>query len=462
MKKAELTFSAILVPLDFVMLIVAAIAAYFLRISSYVSDIRPVLFDENLPLSDYIILALYIIPFWILFFAISGLYKLKITRHVVEEFFKVGIASSAGLMAIIVYMFFRGEAFDSRFIILIAWVLGILFVILGRFIARRVQSYLASKKNVGVHRVLIIGKNHIAKKIIRDTGFNPAAGYKVIGRFKDINFDVLERKIKKKHVDDIIMTDTHFSKDVITELAYFCDDHYISLMFIPNLFQVMATNIEISSISGYPLIELKRTQLGGWGQIIKRVIDFLGSLFGLILLVPLFVIIALLIKLNSKGPVFVKLKRVGYGHDFGLYKFRSMVDKADVLKEGLMAHNERQDGPLFKMKKDPRITTVGKFLRKTRLDELPQLFNVLRGEMSLVGPRPHEPGEVANYNRHQKRVLLIKPGITGLAQVSGSSDLPFNEEVKLDTFYIENWSFAKDIEILIRTIRVLFFDKSAC
>jgi len=139
-----------------------------------------------------------------------------------------------------------------------------------------------------------------------------------------------------------------------------------------------------------------------------------------------------------------------------------MIKGAEALKKKLLKYNERRDGPLFKIKRDPRITRIGRILRKFRLDELPQLINVIKGEMSLVGPRPHQPDEIARYEKHHKRVLLIKSGITGLAQISGSSDLPFEEEVKLDTYYIENWSLKKDIYILLKTFLVLFIDRSAC
>jgi lipopolysaccharide/colanic/teichoic acid biosynthesis glycosyltransferase len=180
-----------------------------------------------------------------------------------------------------------------------------------------------------------------------------------------------------------------------------------------------------------------------------------------------FLIVAIIIKLDSKGPVFVKLKRISQKQEFGLYKFRSMIahdpdGSAESLKSSLIVLNERKDSPLFKMKNDPRITRVGKFLRKKRIDEFPQLINVLKGEMSLIGPRPHQPDEIEKYEKHHKKVLLIKPGMTGMAQISGSSDLPFEEEVKLDTYYIENWTLSKDVYILLKTIIIFLKDKSAC
>jgi lipopolysaccharide/colanic/teichoic acid biosynthesis glycosyltransferase len=168
-----------------------------------------------------------------------------------------------------------------------------------------------------------------------------------------------------------------------------------------------------------------------------------------------FVVIAICIKMDTPGPVFFIQKRVGYrGQEFWLFKFRSMYKDADKMKQQLLAHSERK-GPLFKMKNDPRITRVGKFLRRTSLDELPQLFNVLIGNMSLVGPRPHLPSEVAEYQKHHRLLFTIKPGITGMAQVNGRSGLDFEDEVRFDLSYIQNWSLFLDIYIILKTIVVV-------
>lgn len=201
----------------------------------------------------------------------------------------------------------------------------------------------------------------------------------------------------------------------------------------------------------------------GWRGFLKRGVDLLGATFGLIFLAPVFLIIAFLIKWDSKGPVFAKIRqRVGMGgEEFFMYKFRSMIKGADKYKEELLHLNEREegDGPLFKIENDPRITKVGEFLRATRLDELPQLINVLKGEMSLVGPRAHEPQEVAQYDEEEKKVLNIKPGMSGLAQIHGAEELPFEEENKLDRKYIKNWSLFLDLKILAKTIIFVFTNK---
>jgi exopolysaccharide biosynthesis polyprenyl glycosylphosphotransferase len=208
----------------------------------------------------------------------------------------------------------------------------------------------------------------------------------------------------------------------------------------------------MTTLAGYPIIRIKRTPLEGWGKVVKRLFDILGSLVLIIILIPLGVLISLLILVDSRGPVIIKLARVGqYGKTFSLYKFRSMVVNAHLMKQEILQFNERQDGPLFKMKNDPRITRIGKILRRSSLDELPQLFNVLLGSMSLVGPRPHEPEEVSRYTSQYKKLLNIKPGMTGAAQVSGRSKLLFEEEAKVDIYYIENWTIVEDLKILAKT-----------
>ena len=462
MKKSELIFTAILVPVDFLMLVLAGLVAYGLRTSSLVSERRPVLFSLNLPFDRYLGMVLVIALIWLGVFALAGLYDFKRKNKTIEEFFRILIATSAGLMVIIVYIFIKREFFDSRFIILAAWIFSIIFVALGRFLIKRIESFSVGRYGLGAHRVLLIGGDGVTKNIKKEIEKKPGLGYRIIKQMKDLDMEEVKQSVKNPVIDDIILANPDFGREKVLELIEFCEDHHLNFKFVPNLFQTLTTNIEVDTLAAVPLIELKRTALDGWGKIIKRIIDILGSAVGMILLSPIFVFLAFLIKLDSEGPVFVKLRRVSQGNDFLLYKFRSMVKNAEELKAGLAGLNERKDGPLFKIKNDPRVTKIGKFLRKYRLDEFPQLINVLKGHISLVGPRPHQPDEINQYERHHKKLLAIKPGMTGMAQVSGSSDLEFEEEVRLDTYYIENWSLKIDIKILLKTFFVIFSDRSAC
>jgi len=464
MKRSELIFGALLVPVDFLMFLTAGIAAYFLRVSPLVAKWRPVLFSVNLPFERYLALLFGVSVFGILIFAVSGLYKITAQKKLFKEFFQIVVAISAIVLVVILYIFFGPGLFESRFIVLAGWVLAIIFVTLGRFFVKKLQRYLVGKYSVGVHHIVVIGEDRITKKIIEEIKENPDLGYRILRHFSELKIDELKSFILNSgiQVDEVVVASYRYGRDEIVEILEFCDEQRIGFKFVPDLFQSLTTNVEMNTFDGVPLIEIKKTPLDGWGKIIKRSVDFTGSLFGLIILSPFFLLFSLLIKLDSSGPVFVSLKRISQRKEFYLYKFRSMVKNAQELKNDLLQYNERNDGPLFKMKNDPRITKLGRLLRKYRIDEFPQLFNVLRGEMSLVGPRPHQPDEITQYEKHHKKVLLIKPGMTGMAQISGSSDLPFEEEVKLDTYYIENWSLSKDVYILLKTLIVFFRDRSAC
>ncbi len=212
---------------------------------------------------------------------------------------------------------------------------------------------------------------------------------------------------------------------------------------------------------GVPLISIKEIKLYGFNAILKRITDILFSLVIITLLLPLFLFLASIIKMDSRGKIFFTQSRIGRdGKRFKMYKFRSMISNAEEMQANITKQNEA-DGPIFKIKKDPRITRIGKVLRKLSMDELPQIFNVLRGEMSLVGPRPPLPKEVEKYNTWHLKRLHVNPGMTGLWQVSGRSDLPFEEMVKLDIYYIQTWSVWQDIKILLKTIPVVLFTKGA-
>jgi len=464
MKKSELIFSALLVPVDFLMMILAGIAAYFLRISPLVSKWRPVLFTVNLPFERYFILLLVVSIFGLIIFAVVGLYNISPQKKLYKEFLQIIVGASATLLLIVLYIFFKQTLFDSRFIILVAWLFAIIFVSLGRFFIKKLQRFVVGKYNLGVHYVVVVGEDKLSNRVLKEIKRQPDLGYRVLKHFYGLKTERIINFILKStpKIDELILASPNYERNDVLEIIDFCEEQRIGFKFVPNLFQTHTANVELNTFDGVPLLEIKRTPLDGWGKIIKRGIDIFGSTLGLILLSPFFLLIGIIIKLDSAGSVFVRLKRVSQKRIFYLYKFRSMVKNAEAIKNDLLDKNERQDGPLFKMKNDPRITRIGRILRKYRIDEFPQLINVFNGEMSLVGPRPHQPDEISRYEKHHKKVLLIKPGITGMAQISGSSELPFAEEVKLDTYYIEHWSLLKDIYILLKTLIVIFKDRSAC
>ena len=463
MKKSEFVFSVLLVPLDYIMLLAAAVAAYFLRLSGPIKSWRPALFTLDLPFSKYFFIVAIVALWWLAAFALAGLYRMKTNRARIEEFFQVVTGSALGVLGIIAYIFLTGELFNSRFIVLAGLFFAVFFVTASRMFMRALQAHLAKVHGYGIHRMIIVGGDEVSHTIANELNSHPELGYAVVRHLHTLDMDEVRNVIQQNgsSIDEVLLADPNFEKEQVLELIDFCEEQHIGFRFIPNLFQTLTTNVVVDTFTGVPIVELRRTALDGWGKVVKRTLDVLGSLLGLIVLSPLLLVTALLIKSGSTGPVLVKLTRVSQGRTFGLYKFRSMIVGAHEMKKELLKYNERPDGPLFKMKNDPRITRVGKWLRRLRIDELPQLLNVLHGEMSLVGPRPHEPEEVAKYQKHHKKVLAIKPGMTGLAQISGSSDLVFEEEVKLDTYYVENWSLRIDAYILLKTFVILFTDRSA-
>ncbi|MDP2587002.1 MAG: sugar transferase [Candidatus Komeilibacteria bacterium] len=461
MKKLELIFTAILLPLDYLALLLAGSLAYFLRFESFVVEIRPVVFE--LAYTDFFAILSVASLAWLAVFAVSGLYSVK-RQSFFSYFFKIGVACSAATLLIVVAFFFNFQLFSSRLIILTGWLLSIVIVALERLIIFYVKKFFY-KRGIGVRQVVIIGANKSAIDIARSYVLNPTYGFRVLKTFTEFNQNSIEElngMVKQELVDDVILADASLSHYQKINLVNFCLEHQLNYKYAASLLDTKLINFELSEVAGVPLIEVRQTRLDGWGRILKRLFDLIVALVFLIILSPLLIVIGLTVKLTSTGPMIVALPRIGaYGKKFNLYKFRSMVKNAHLLKKDLQTYNQRADGPLFKMENDPRLTSFGKIIRKWSLDELPQFFNVFLGQMSLVGPRPHEPEEVKGYQQSEKKLLAIKPGITGLAQVSGRSDLLWEEEVRLDTYYVEHWSLGLDIQILLKTPRAVFSQRSA-
>lgn len=460
MKRSELLFSFLLVPLDFVMILLAGISAYYIRFAEITTDIRPVIF--SLPFSGYLKALVFIAFLWLIIFALAGLYNIRGTRRIVKEFYRVTLACSTGLMAIVILIFLRRELFDSRFIVLVGWILAIVYISFSRALIRLLQRYLYRYK-VGVHKVVIIGDSKTADNLVREFAGKKNSGFDVVKRFKDFSIETAQEfaeYLQNKEVDEVIQSDPNLGKAETLRLFDFADDHHIAFKYAADLLGTKVLKTEVTELAGVPIVEVKKTPLDGWGRIAKRLFDIIFSLILIIILSPLMLITAILIKIDSRGPVFFSrldddspLYRVGQsGKLFHYFKFRSMVERSNSMRYNELAEKDiRKDGPLVKIEADPRITRVGKIIRRFSIDELPELFLVFKGDMSLVGPRPHLPEEVAKYEHHHKKSLTIKPGITGMAQISGRSDLTFEEEVKLDTYYIENWTLLLDLAVILRT-----------
>jgi exopolysaccharide biosynthesis polyprenyl glycosylphosphotransferase len=460
MKKTESFFSVLFVPVDFLMIILAGISAYYLRFSEWSSSIRPVIF--NLPFPAYLRSVVIVAALWIIIFIIAGLYQTRSARQIAQELQKIFLACSTGLALVAILIFFQRELFDSRFIVLIGWVLAIIYLSVAHLIIRFIERRLFII-GVGVHKVILVGNSKTTDRLLAEFSSNKKSGFEVVKRVRDFSLETAQElleTIASRSVDEIIQSDPNLSKAETLRLYDFANDNHITFKYVADLLEVKVLRTEVTEISGIPIVEVKRTTLEGWGRIFKRFFDLIISSLLIIILSPLILLTMLAIALDSKGPIFFSRRddgtavtRVGEGGlPFKYFKFRSMIPNSDSMRYRELAdRNLRTDGPMVKIKDDPRVTNVGKFIRRWSIDELPELFLVFIGRMSLVGPRPHLPEEVAKYENYHRKTLTIKPGITGLAQISGRSDLLFEEEAKLDIYYIENWSMLLDISILLRT-----------
>lgn len=275
-------------------------------------------------------------------------------------------------------------------------------------------------------------------------------GHRVIGRIQDIPF-----LINHLVVDRVIFVVPRMWLHRIEDAILACEEVGISTSLSLDLYNLHIARARQTDFNGFPLLEFETFHAKEWQLFLKRLMDIVVSLIALIFFSPLMLIVAILIKMTSKGPIFFKQTRAGLkGRKFTLYKFRSMVVDAEARKNELMTQNE-MDGPVFKIKSDPRITPIGYFLRKTSIDELPQFINVLKGDMSIVGPRPPLPSEVENYQIWQRRRLSLKPGITCIWQVSGRNKIGFDEWMKMDLDYIDRWSLLLDVRIFFKTFIVV-------
>jgi exopolysaccharide biosynthesis polyprenyl glycosylphosphotransferase len=470
MKRAELGFIAALVPLDYFLVFVAAITAYNLRFG-WLTKLRPVILA--IPFRDYLLFSAIVAAVFVLFFAFAGLYGVSGPRRLRMEVSRLFLACSTAIMTVIVFIFFRRELFESRFIVLAAWFFAVIYVILGRIFVRLLQRLLL-KYNVGVHRVAILSPDERSGQALATTfAHHPALGYRVVAHFSKFNEqtrDDLLNRINRNEIDELIAIGADIDRETLTHILGFAYSHQLGFKYTADLLTTHAKNTELGDIAGLPFVEIKGTRLDGWGRIFKRIFDIAIAGFLIILTAPIMIITAIAIKIDSRGPIFFSylddgqpVMRVGENRrPFRYIKFRSMKPCTHSLRYGeLSKHDTRKDGPLVKIKDDPRITRIGKFIRRYSIDELPEFFLVFIGRMSLVGPRPHLPEEVEKYREHHLRVFSVKPGITGLAQVSGRADLSFEDEIRLDTYYLENWSPWMDLAILIKTPLVVLYRRGA-
>ncbi|MDP3996949.1 MAG: sugar transferase [Candidatus Andersenbacteria bacterium] len=472
MKRSELFFGAILVPIDFVAMIAAGLLAYYLRVSPTAQEIRPAVFQLDLPLVEYLQLISVVAVVTIVIFAMQGLYVMRATRRPLDELTHIFSSISIGVMIVLVYVFLSAALFQSRFIVMAAYVFAIIFVTAGRFGVRYAQKWLL-RRGTGVHRVALIGNGKYGDQLERVFRRKPQLGYVVVGMSEKVRWEEMEELYQRSGLDEVIQTAPTLTDEDNLMLLDFCDKYKIDYKYVPNTFEAHAANVQFRQIGGVPVMELQRTPLDGWGRVAKRLMDLFGVLVGAVILAPIYMAAAVAIRMDSPGPILYSQTRIGRNKKpFDIYKFRSMKqefctgnnyggEKARQYEEKLRQETNERSGPLFKMKMDPRVTRVGRFIRKWRIDELPQLINVARGEMSLFGPRPHLPNEVSRYGKHHQKLFTIKPGMSGMAQVNGNAGLSFDQEANLDIAYVEGWSLFLDIILLFKTLVLLLKDKNA-
>ena len=456
---------------DILLINIAFAIAYYIRYE--LQWLRAVDPAYLVPFSVFIPFALILTVLLILVYRQEGLYRLRRGTSWFDEVYTIINGTTTGIVIMVVLVFISRPIFYSRLIFFYAGALIVVLLSLSRLIKHIVVGRLR-QRGIGVARAIIVGAGEMGRTVMRTMVAHPELGYEIvgfvdddpakghtdIGRFKGLgSLDNLPSLVQNEAIDEVFITlPWQYHRKIMAIMAQ-CERENVRARIVPDLFQMTLSRMAITEMAGIPLIGVKQVSISGVNRFIKRAIDFTFSLLFLILAAPLMALIALIIKLDSPGPVLFRQERVGKGgRHFTLYKFRSMTVDAEEKKELLRDLNEA-DGPLFKIKDDPRCTRVGRWLRRFSLDELPQLYNVLRGDMSLIGPRPPLPEEVAQYQPWHMRRLEIPPGITGLWQVSGRSQIPFDEMVLLDIYYAEQWTPALDIRILLRTIpKVIFGD----
>ncbi|MEX0601784.1 MAG: undecaprenyl-phosphate glucose phosphotransferase, partial [Bacteroidota bacterium] len=420
------------------------------------------------PLSAYLIGALFVIPAWLLLFRTRGMYAPRRNVYFSDEFFAIVRVVFFGMLIVMAAAFFYRTFSFSRLVFAYLAVTSVVFLAIGRFLVMKSeQAWYRSGQDL--KDVLLVGTTSSARRVFDAIAHQPSLGYRVIGYFADGSQGQMKGSgaqklgplsrvpsyIQQHRVDTVLISLPYQDHPRLYELVRDCEGLNTELMMVPDLLEMMTSRVRIREIQGIPFLPIKDVPITAWNAIVKRTFDVVVSVVIIVLLSPLFVVLSLLVKLSSPGPVVFRQERVGLdGSSFTVIKFRTMLADA-----------EKETGPVWARKGDPRTTPVGRFLRRFSLDELPQLFNVLQGEMSLVGPRPERPVFVEKFRKEIPKYLdrhRVKTGMTGWAQVNGlRGNAPIEERTRYDIYYIENWSLVFDLKIILKTIRAVLFGRDA-
>jgi len=412
----------------------------------------------------------------------AGLYRPQRFAFGLESLFAIFRAITfTSLIAMAVIFVLRGfltrydVATYSRLIIFISWGLSLVLLGLWRWGISIVLQQLR-RRGRGLRNLVIVGTDSIgrgfyhaiqqsAEAAYRPLGFidtgkgsmpQQVAGLKVLGRLQDV-----PEVFRAQPVHEIVLASTELDRETVLHLVKACERADVQFSMIPGFFEILTQKMRIHEVADVPVFQLEERIFQRWGRLVKRIMDLGVAVTVLLLFSPIWALVALAIRLESKGPIIFRQARVGKGErNFFIFKFRSMYADAEERRTELEKGNPQVDD-LLRLPMDDRVTPLGRFLRRFSFDEIPQFVNVLRGEMSVVGPRPHMPSEVARYQDWQLRKFDVLPGVTGLTQISGRKDLSLDDMVRLDIYYIENWSPWQDLQILLKTIPAVLWGKGA-
>lgn len=440
----------------------AFVAAYWVR---YTLRLGPTI-QEQVSFGGYQPLALMLLGVLLPVLLLKGAYRPRLGNELVDEAALVFSATTISVATIVVVTAMAHQYLYSRGVIVYLWVLVIVFVVLGRSLVRAVQG-VCHRRGIGARRVVVVGATDVGMMAMQRMRDRPDFGLRLegfvypsgsphirnFGRFPALGtVEALPALLESKRVDEVIVALPASAHEEMWSILDLCERHGAALKIIPDLFEMNLSRVQMDDIGGIPLLEVREPPSRAIARVMKRLLDLVVGGAMLLLTLPLLTLLWVLVRVETPGPALLRQERVGAGgHRFVVYKLRTMRGDAEELRDALEPLNESA-GPLFKLRHDPRCTPIGRRIRRWSLDELPNLFNVLKGEMSMVGPRPPLPGEVAQYEPKHFRRLEVKPGMTGIWQVSGRSTLPFDEMLMMDIYYVENWSLGLDLKIMLRTI----------
>lgn len=467
--RSSFFFTVLLVIGDALAVVGAYSIAFIIRVK--ISD-TPVV--TAIAADTYLESLLFLLPFVIVIFSTIGLYKMTRTDSVLATASKLLFGTFLAMLFMVFIDYFHpATIFPAKKIPLYGLGLSICFLALERSILYLLR-YLRNRNKTGLPSVLVIGDNDTAKLLVRDIE-RPSSNYRLQGvvgdgRLKWTTYKTFDEAVANFLPNVIIQVTSKDKPKINQEVLAFAQKHYIDFKFVPSDINDLSDHVEMELFMGdIPMMSVEPTRLVGWGRFVKRAFDIILSLCGLIVLSPLFIIIFLAEKITDPeaSAVFHQIRLTRGDHKFMLYKFRTQYAKYDgttpeqafkLMGRPELIRQYRDNGDF--LDNDPRVTPIGKYLRRLSLDELPQLFNVLKGDISLVGPRALIPEELNQYEQKHK-ILNVKSGITGLAQISGRRDLPWEQRRKLDVYYVQNWSFKLDVQILLKTVWQVFTSKGA-